>query len=224
MLITVMSFKKDEETDEITYVDASGNKVSKNGIDVSKYNGEIDWKKVKEAGIEYAIIRIGYCGSTTGGLVIDEFFKKNMEGATENGIDIGVYFFTQAISEEEGIEEADFVLDAIEPYNIKYPVVLDVETLEGRTDELDAKTRTDAAIAFLDRIQGAGYTPMIYGNLMGLLYMLETDRIEGYEKWFAYYHYPDYYPYEYSIWQYTDKGTVPGISGKVDINICMKEY
>ncbi len=218
------NFVKDELTDEITYTDGNGNVISKKGIDVSKHNGEIDWKKVKEAGIEFAFIRVGYRGSSNGGLVLDDFFEKNIKGATENGIDVGVYFFTQAITEEEAVEEADFVLDAIEPYNLVYPVVWDIEDLDGRTNELDAKTRTDCAIAFLNRIEGAGYKTMLYGNLMSMLYLMETDRIESYDKWFAYYHYPDYYPYKYSIWQYSSKGKVDGIEGDVDLNICMRDY
>lgn len=218
------NFIKDETTDEITYTDGNGNVISAKGIDVSRHNGTIDWKKVKDEGIEFAFIRVGYRGSSNGGLVLDELFEENIKGAIDNGIDVGVYFFTQAITVEEAIEEADFVLDAIEPYNLKYPVVWDIEALEGRAEDLDAKTRTDCAIAFLDRIEGAGYKPMLYGNLMSMLYLLETDRIEGYDKWFAYYHFPDYYPYEYSIWQYSSKGKVPGIEGDVDLNICMKKY
>ncbi|MCR4787831.1 MAG: glycoside hydrolase family 25 protein [Lachnospiraceae bacterium] len=216
------NFVKDENTDEISYVDDNGNVISVKGIDVSKHNGDIDWAKVKNDGIEFAFIRVGYRGSSNGGLVLDEYFKQNIEGAIENGIDVGVYFFTQAINEEEAIEEADFVLDAIEPYKITYPVVWDIETLDGRTNDLDAKTRTDAAVAFLERVKGAGYDTMLYGNLMSMLYLLETPRIEEYDKWFAYYHYPDYYPYEYSIWQYSSKGEVDGIEGEVDLNISMK--
>ena len=217
-------FVKDEKTDEITYTDASGKVISTKGIDVSKHNGDIDWEKVKADGVDFAFIRVGYRGSSNGGLVLDEYFEKNVKGALKNDIDVGVYFFTQAIDPKEAIEEADFVLDAIEPYNITYPVVWDIENLEGRTDDVTAKERTDAAIAFLDRVEGAGYKPMLYGNLMSMLYMMETERIEGYDKWFAYYHFPDYYPYDYSIWQYSSKGSVDGIKGDVDLNICMREF
>ena len=218
-------FVADENTGEITYQDLEGNVLSSKCIDVSKHNGEIDWSKVKEDGVEYAFIRMGYRGSSEGKLVQDETFENNIKGAIQNDIKVGVYFFTQAISEEEAIEEADFVLDAIEPYRITLPVAIDVEEMDNsRTSGIDATQRTDATIAFLERIKGAGYTPMIYGNLKSMLYMLETNRIEPYEKWFAYYHMPQYYPYEHTIWQYSAEGTVNGVTGNVDLNIVLKKY
>lgn len=218
------NFVIDEETQEITYQDGNGNVISSKGIDVSKHNGEIDWQKVKADGVDFAFIRVGYRGSSEGKIVLDDYFERNIKGAIENDINVGVYFFTQAINKMEAIEEADFVLDAIEPYRISLPVALDIEELDGsRGDKIDASTRTDAAIAFLERVNGAGYTPMIYGNLKSMLYMLETDRIEPYEKWFAYYHTPLYYPYEHAIWQYNSKGSVDGIKGDVDLNILMKQ-
>lgn len=218
-------FIQDEETKEITYQDGAGNVLSSKGIDVSKHNGDIDWEKVKADGVDFAFIRVGYRGSSEGKIVLDETFENNIKGAIKNNIDVGVYFFTQATSEKEAIEEADFLLDAIEPYKISLPVAIDVEELDGsRTKELDASLRTDATIAFLERVKGAGYTPMIYGNLKSMLYMLDTSRIEPYDKWFAYYHTPLYYPYEHSIWQYSAEGTVDGIKGEVDLNILMKKY
>lgn len=219
------NFILDEETEEITYQDGNGNVISTKGIDVSRHNGEIDWAKVKESGVDFAFIRVGYRGSSEGKMTSDDTFETNIKGALRNNIKVGVYFFSQAVSEAEGIEEADFVLDAIEPYNITLPVCIDVEELDGsRADKIDSATRTDAAIAFLERVKGAGYTPMIYGNLKSMLYMLDTARIEPYEKWFAYYHLPFYYPYEHNIWQYSSKGTVEGVPGEVDLNIMMKEY
>ncbi len=157
----------------------------------------------------------------------DEFFKDNMEGALDNGIDVGVYFYTQAISEEEAVEEAEFLLDLLEPYDVAYPVVLDLEDPESasaRTAEMTRQEYTKAAIAFLETIKKAGYTPMIYGNLKTFMLMLDLEQLEDYDKWFAYYNAPVYFPYEFTIWQYSSKGRVDGIKGDVDMNVCMKDY
>ncbi len=217
------NFYRDEESGEVTYRQ-EGVTVHK-GIDVSRYNGTVDWEKVAADGIEYAFIRAGYRGSTEGKLMTDETFRDNMEGALENGIKVGVYFFTQAVSEKEGREEAEYVLDLIRDYDVTYPIVLDVESYEdSRADEIDQTTRTDAAIAFLTTVQEAGYRPMLYANLKGYFVMLDMDRIEGYDKWFAYYNYPLYMPYDIKIWQYTAKGTVDGIKGDCDLNISFTDY
>ncbi|MCR5503088.1 MAG: glycoside hydrolase family 25 protein [Lachnospiraceae bacterium] len=219
-------FYQNAATKEVTYQDESGNTISQKGIDVSRYNGKIDWEKVKGDGVEFAFIRAGYRGSSEGKLVTDDNFTANIEGALEAGVKVGVYFFTQAISAEEGREEAEYVLDLIRDYDVTMPVVLDVETYaNGRGEAIDASTRTDAALAFLDTVRDAGYTPMLYANLKGYLIMLETDRIEGYDKWFAYYaSFPVYYPYDFQIWQYSEKGEVAGIDGDCDLNVCMKRY
>lgn len=218
------NFSLNEETGEVTYSDDSGQVISKKGIDVSSHNGHIDWAKVKADGVEFAFIRVGFRGSTEGKLVLDAEFVNNIEGALDNGVDVGAYFFTQAVDEEEAREEARFVLDALEPYNITYPVVLDLEEYEGgRADKLEKQTYTACAKAFLEEVSNAGYKPMIYGNLKTLFLMLEFSEFTEYEKWFAYYIYPVYMPYEYAVWQYTSKGKVDGIKGDVDLNILMKK-
>jgi lysozyme len=148
--------------------------------------------------------------------------SKILKGAIAADIQVGVYFFTQAITIEEAIEEADYVLEQIAPYDVTYPVVLDVEDVNdeiARTNHLTIEERTDLAIAFLERIKEAGYTPMIYGNLKTFLVMLDMERLEEYSKWFAYYSFPVYFPYEYEVLQYSEKGTVRGIEGDVDLNI-----
>ena len=130
------------------------------GIDVSKWNKEIDWKKVKEAGVDFAIIRCAYRGSSTGALVEDPYFKKNIEGATKAGIQIGVYFFTQAIDKKEAEEEADYVIDIIKDYDIKYPIVIDTEPISGdeaRSDALSAEERTEVVAAFCERVKAKNY-------------------------------------------------------------------
>lgn len=218
-------FKRNEE-DILEYF-ADGNVVSKKGIDVSRYQGDIDWKKVAGDGVEYAFIRLGIRGSSEGKLVLDSTYEANIEGALENDIAVGVYFFTQAINKEEAVEEAEYVLEHLEGYDVSYPVVLDVEEVETgnpRTEGMTQQEWTEVCIAFCDRIRDAGYTPMIYGNLKTFLLMLDLEQLEEYEKWFAFYQTPLYFPYEFSIWQYSSTGSVDGIKGDVDMNVSMKEW
>ncbi|MDO4302772.1 MAG: glycoside hydrolase family 25 protein [Bacillota bacterium] len=216
-----------QENNEIVYVDDSDEVHSVKGIDVSRHQGEINWNKVAGDGVDYAFIRCGFRGNSEGKLVEDEYFKDNIEGALKNKIDVGVYFYTQAVSEEEAVEEAEFLLELLEPYDITYPVVLDLEETgndDARTGDMTREEYTRAAIAFLERIRKAGYTPMIYGNLKTYMIMLDMEQLEDYDKWFAYYDTPVYFPYEFTIWQYSSKGSVDGIKGDVDMNICMKDY
>lgn len=192
------------------------------GIDLSRYQGTVDWPLVAADGVEYAMIRVGIRGYGTGEIVLDDTLDTNLKGATQNGIDVGAYFFTQAISEAEAIEEANAVIEALAPYNITYPIAIDVEDVNdsgARTANLTAQQRTDYVIAFCETIKAAGYTPMIYGNLKTYCDMLEMERLNDYEKWFAFYDNYVYFPYEISMWQYTDSGVVNGIEGNVDLNI-----
>lgn len=218
------NFIQNEETEEITYVDDNKNVLSKKGIDVSSFNGDIDWNKVSKSGIDFAYIRCGLRGSTEGKLMLDSKFETNISAASKTNLPIGVYFYTQAINENEADEEAKFVLEAIKDYKIDYPIVIDVEALEGRTENLSKDQRTKNVIVFLSELEAEGYKTMIYGNLNSLFNMLNLEELEAYDKWFAYYSYPVYNPYNYSIWQYTSKGTIDGIKGNVDINVCMKDY
>lgn len=225
--LSAENIRADEETGEITYVNGE-EVVSRKGIDVSKFQGEIDWKSVKEDGVEYAFLRLGIRGYTTGEIVIDETFEDNVKGALGQDIGVGVYFFTQAVTEEEVLEEADFVIETLQPYAINYPVVIDVEDVDSqnaRTNDLTAEERTKLVIAFCERIKEAGYTPMIYGNLKTFMLMLDITQLEAYEKWYAFYSTDKfYYPYDFSVWQYSDSGKVKGIEEEVDMNISFKEY
>lgn len=200
--------------------------ISRKGIDVSKYQEEIDWELVAGDGVEYAFIRLGIRGYTKGEIQEDENFKDNIKGALNKDIGVGVYFFTQAVSVEEAEEEAQFVLDALEPYPIDYPVVIDVEAVSNtsaRTKDLTKEERTRYCIAFCEKIREAGYTPMIYGNMKTFMIMLDLAQLEAYDKWVAFYDEPMYYPYAFKIWQYTDEGKVAGIEGNVDLNISFEE-
>jgi GH25 family lysozyme M1 (1,4-beta-N-acetylmuramidase) len=214
-----------DEHGVLTYQDDDGYILSQKGIDVSRYQLDIDWERVAAAGVEFAIIRLGFRGSSEGALFLDPFFEANIEGAIANGIDVGVYFFTQALNVEEVLEEAEFILEHIEGYDLAYPVVIDIEaigTTNPRTQNMTREEWTEVAIAFCERIKEAGYTPMIYGNLHSFFIMLDISRLEEYEKWFAFFRTPIYFPYQHSIWQYTARGTVDGIEGDVDLNVGMR--
>lgn len=192
------------------------------GIDVSKWNEEIDWEKVKDAGIEYAIIRCGYRGASSGSLVIDPNFTENIEGAIAADIPVGVYFFTQAVTESEAVEEASMVIHLIAEYDVDYPVFLDSESAggKGRADDLSVEQRTTVHNAFLQTIAAAGYETGVYGSRNWLEKQLDMERLSDYNTWLAEYTEAPGYPEYYHIWQYTSKGTVPGISTRVDLNLC----
>lgn len=205
----------------------NGQVVSHMGIDVSKYQGKIDWEKVAADGVEFVFLRLGLRGYESGKLVEDETFQTNIQGALAHGIKVGVYFFSQAITEAEAVEEANFVLERIAPYQIDCPVVFDVEKVgssTARMNQLTPQERTNVTIAFLDTIEAAGYKSMFYHNMETALLLLELERLEKYDKWFAYYGEDLYYPYAYGVWQYSEKGSINGISGEVDMNIAFKMW
>lgn len=211
---------------EIQYQENGGVTTIK-GIDVSKYQGKINWNKVADDGVEYAFIRIGVRGYGTGDILEDEYWQRNVEGAIAAGIDVGIYFYSQAITVEEAIEEAQFVLDRVKPYDIAYPIVFDFEEINdeaSRTLMLTQQQRTDFTIAFCDKIKEAGYQTMVYGNIKWFVEMVDLSRLTGYDKWFAQYFKTPFFPYDFQIWQYTAKGKVSGIEGDVDLNISFKDY
>ena len=191
------------------------------GIDVSKWNKEIDWEKVKEAGVEFAIIRCGYRGASGGALVLDPMYEKNIEGAIEAGIPVGVYFFTQAIDEVEAIEEASMVIRLIEDYDVDYPVFLDSESAggDGRADKLDAEERLRYHKAFLETIASAGYEAGVYASKNWFNDRLDVTQLSQYKIWLAEYADVPSYDKYYDMWQYTSKGTVDGIETRVDLDM-----
>ena len=196
---------------------------AKKGVDVSRYQGEIDWEKVRGSGVDFAFLRAGFRGYGSGALQEDETFVPNALAASAQGIEIGAYFFSQAVTEDEAREEADLVIGLLDGQKIAYPIVYDVERVSGgRMSSLSQEKMTDICLAFCNRISEAGYTPMIYGNMETFLLMLDMKRIEGIEKWLAFYNNDFYFPYDYSIWQYSASGSVEGIEGKVDLNLDLK--
>ena len=188
------------------------------GIDVSKWNGNIDWNAVKNSGIEYVIIRCGYRGSSQGALIEDPKYKTNIQGTINAGLKVGVYFFTQAISEAEAVEEASMVLELVKNYKISYPIFLDVEASGGRADSIDKATRTAVCKAFCQTIQSGGYTAGIYANKNWLTEKIDAGALGSYKIWLAQYADKPTYSGRYDIWQYQSTGKVSGINGDVDMN------
>ena len=188
------------------------------GIDVSKWNGNIDWNSVKSSGAAYAIIRCGYRGSSTGALITDPKFAANISGANAAGLKVGVYFFTQAVNEKEAVEEASMVLDLVKKYKISYPIFLDVESSGGRADGIDKGTRTAVCKAFCATIQNSGYTAGVYANKTWLNSKIDAGALGSYKIWLAQYAAAPSYGGRYNLWQYSSKGSVPGIKGNVDMN------
>ncbi len=215
------SFVKDSETGFIDY-QVKKQTVSKRVIDVSKYQGEIDWNAVKASGIDGAIIRVGVRGYGSGELAMDATFEANIKGATAAGLDVGAYFFSEAITEEEAVEEAEAVKTALKDYNITLPVVCDLELIEGdtaRNEKVGKKELTKVTKAFLDTVKDAGYTPMLYGNIDTIYEMVDLTEMKDYQLWFAYYNDEIYIPYQVNMWQYASDAKVGGISTDCDINL-----
>ncbi len=216
---------EDADETEITDIRETGGEAQM-GIDVSKWNGDIDWDKVRNDGIEFAIIRAGYRGSSTGALVEDPYFRTNMEGALYAGLKTGVYFFTQATNEVEAVEEASMVLALCEKYRITCPVFIDTEGAggNGRADDLDVETRTRVCQAFCETIESAGYTAGVYGSRNWFRNRIRIDNLEPYVVWLAEYRETPQYGGNYQFWQYTSSGSVDGIEGRVDLNLSYLAY
>lgn len=190
------------------------------GIDVSKWNGNINWSQVKNSGVKFVIIRCGYRGSSAGALIEDPKFRANIQGAQSAGLKVGVYFFTQAVNEVEAVEEASMVISLIKGYSISYPVYLDVEGSGGRGDKISASQRTANIKAFCGTIQNAGYRAGVYANKTWFTSQINTGSLTNYKIWLAQYAASvTYNATRYDMWQYTSKGKISGISGNVDMNI-----
>ena len=191
------------------------------GIDVSVWQDAIDWQQVKAAGVEFAMLRIGYRGSDQGGLYEDEFLRANYAGAKAAGIKVGGYFFSQAVSVREAEEEAEFVLDIIGDWHMDMPVVYDWEYIDSqaRTADMDARTLTDCTKAFCEAVKKAGFSPMVYFNRDQAEELLILPELNAYPFWLALYDASMDYPHRVDMWQYTSQGSVPGIQGDVDINL-----
>ena len=195
------------------------------GVDVSAYQGKIDWKKVKASGIDFAIIRLGYRGYESGKLVEDDYAKANLKGAMEAGLKVGAYFFSQALSIKETDEEIKFILKILGDTKLEMPLVLDWEipANTARTRNMDATTLTDIQRHFCGQVRDKGYQPMIYFNWHQSEKLYYLSELEEYPFWLALYQDRMTYPWKIEMWQYTDKGKVPGIQGNVDLNVYMPD-
>lgn len=195
------------------------------GIDVSKWNGEIDWKAVKEDGVEYAIIRCAYRGASSGWMVEDPFFLQNLQGAKDAGVKVGIYFFSQAINTVEAVEEASMTIELLGQEKLDFPIYIDIEGMSGtgRADYLDKETRTAVAEAFCKTIQNAGYEAGVYSCRSWYQNYIDVEKLQDYTIWLAEYREYPLYEGRYEMWQYTSKGTVNGIEGAVDLDIYYKE-
>jgi len=192
------------------------------GIDVSAHQGSIDWEAVAEDGITFAYIRCGYRGYSEGGIEADEFFEENMEKAQDAHLKIGAYFFSQAINVEEAQEEAAFVIEQLKGIPLDLPVTFDMEDLgvaDSRIAGLTVEERTAIALAFCEALKKGGYTTMIYGNIKWLTQSLDLSQISEEKIWLAQYNDVPTFDYDFELWQYSNTGTVEGISGAVDLDL-----
>jgi GH25 family lysozyme M1 (1,4-beta-N-acetylmuramidase) len=193
------------------------------GIDISHHDGEIDFNAVKESGIDFVIIRVGYRGYGAEGILReDKNYRQYIEAAHDAGLDVGVYIFSQAINTDEAREEAELVLNALEDYDIELPVVYDPESIlnaNARTDYVSAEQFTENAVTFCQIMEDAGYQPMIYCNMLWEAFKLDLYQLSDYPIWYADYEEKPQTPYYFSFWQYSNTGKVPGVDGMVDLDI-----
>lgn len=214
------------QSDRMKYFE-NGNQTSYEGINISEIQDYVDFVEVKKSGIDFVMLRVGARGYGTGQLILDDYFSDNLKRATDAGLDVGVYFFSQAISKEEAVEEANMVIENLGEYRITYPVAYDMERIVNagaRTDDLSKSDRTEIAKAFLDAIEEAGYNTLLYGNKEWLIKQIDMSKLTAYDVWLSQEtDIPDY-PYRFTMWQYDRRATVPGVSGYVDLNISFVDY
>lgn len=209
-----------QENGRVSYEDENWYTVP--GIDVSSHQGVIDWPSVAGDGMTFAIIQAGYRGYSDGSLSEDEQFRANLSGAKAAGLEIGVYFFSQAVNEDEAREEARFVLELLAGETLELPVYYDwerVESAPARTDEVDGDTVTACAKAFCETVEAGGYEAGVYFNQNYVYTLVDLAQLLDYPLWMAQYQTaPDFF-YHFTGWQYTDSGTVAGITGPVDLDV-----
>ena len=219
--LSAENFTADES---FKYYSEDGKPASKEGIDISSFSGDIDWARVKESGIDFVMVRVGGRGyGEEGGLYADERALEYIEGAHNVGLKVGAYFFSQAISTAEAIEEADYVKEILGDITLEYPVAFDWEIIKNdnaRTDTVSSTQATECARAFCERITEHGFRPMIYSPSRELYFKYDLTRLANYDIWYCEYaNVPEFY-YQFTMWQYSETGYVDGIDGAVDLNIC----
>ena len=197
------------------------------GVDLSKYNNEVDFQKLKAAGVDFVMLRLGSRGYGSGQIMLDEKFVEYITKATEAGLQIGVYFYSQAITEAEAVEEANFVIQNLVNYKLTYPIAFDMEYVKNDSARIDALTReekTKVAKAFLKTVKTAGYKPMIYGTKEWLIKEIDLTKLTDYDVWLSQQEEEPDYPYQFQMWQYSLEGSISGVTGDVDMNISFVDY
>ena len=209
----------------LTYKDSKRESVK--GVDLSKYNGTVDFTKLKEAGVGFAMLRLASRGYGSGKISLDEKFVEYAQNAQVAGIQIGAYFYSQAVNENEAVEEANYIVGAISGFNVKYPVAIDIERVSGdeaRTDKLTNKERTSIVKMFCDTVKGYGYKPIIYASSEMLVGGLDLKELQDYDVWLADEKIPTDYPYRFGMWQYNTKGHIDGLTADIDLDISFIDY
>ena len=197
------------------------------GVDLSKYNGTVDFNVLKDKDVKFVMLRLGSRGYGTGSISLDEKFVEYAQNAQLAGLQIGAYFYSQAVNEMEAIEEANYIVGAVSGFSVKYPIAIDIESVSGdeaRTDKLTSKERTAVVKTFCDTVKGYGYKPIIYATRDMLIAGLDLVELEDYDVWLADENVPTDYPYRFAMWQYNKKGKIDGISGDIDLNLCFINY
>lgn len=209
--------------DTFKYYSENGKPASKEGIDISSYSGEIDWAKVKKSGVDFVMVRLGGRGyGDSGDLYTDDKAVEYLKGAKNEGLKVGAYFFSQAVSIDEAVEEANYCRDILGDIKLDYPLAYDWEIIKddsARTDSVTATEATECARAFCEAAKSFGYIPMIYSPSRELYFKYDLSRLADYEIWYCEYSDVPVFYYEFSMWQYSSSGRVDGIDGAVDLNI-----
>lgn len=199
---------------------------SRLGCDISRHDGKVDWQAMREWGIEFVMLRIGYRTYQGGVVTADEKFTENYAGARAQGLDVGVYFFSQAITKEEALEEADSVIKWLEGKELQLPVVFDPESIswdEARTDGIEGSVFNMTTRTFCERVEAAGYSPMVYSNMIWEADMFDMADISQWPVWYADYEEKPQTPYSFVMWQYTAFGEVPGCTAqKTDLDVLLE--
>ncbi len=224
-----LDFTKMEDKAGLKRYMENGRKTSYVGVDISKHTGKVSFDRLKAAGVDYVMIRLGSRGYSTGQISLDENFKENIEGAIEAQLDVGVYFYSQALSQDEAIQEVNFVVQNLEPYRakVKYPVAFNMEFVSNDTSRIEGLSREDkttVTVSFLEGIKAAGYVPMIYGDKEWLIKEIDMTKLQDFDVWLSQEEEIPDYPYRYAMWQYNTDGVVNGIDGGADLNICFVNY
>lgn len=208
------------------YYSENGQPASNEGVDISSFSGTIDWAKVKESGVDFAMIRLGGRGyGDEGGLYADDKAAENLQGAKAAGIKVGAYFYSQATTNAEAEEEAEYAKQVLGDIQLDYPLAYDWEIVKddnARTDKVTSTQATECAVAFCEKVKSFGYIPMVYSASREFYFKYDLSRLKDYELWLVQYaDKPDFY-YQFSMWQYSESGHIDGIEGSVDLNISFK--